>query len=91
MSSAIHLFDLVLELKVECQKHEVFIHCFHISGNRMIATGVDGRSRGDLDSGVSLGYDIRQFLPLNKGAFEVAGPKVRLGVRAGWEKIFRRH
>ena len=83
MSSAIHLFDLVLELKVECQKHEVFIHCFHISGNRMIATGVDGRSRGNLDSGVSLGYDIRQFLPLNKGAFEVAGPKVEAWCK-GW-------
>ena len=42
----------------------------------MIATGIDGRSRGDFDAGVSLGYDIRQFIPLDKGPFDLAGPLV---------------
>jgi len=49
----------------------------------MVTTGVDGRSRGDLDSGVSLGYDIHQVLPLNKSTFELAGPKVEAWCN-GW-------
>ena len=32
-----------------------------------------GRSRGDYDAGVSLGYDICNFLPLHLSAWEVAG------------------
>lgn len=44
MSHAQHLFDLVLTLKQLARQHEVFIHCFHISGDRMIASGVDGLS-----------------------------------------------
>jgi hypothetical protein len=71
MSSARHLFDLLVEIKVLCHKHEVFLHCFHISGERMIATGIDGLSRGDKESGIALGYDLRNFLPLNKSAFNV--------------------
>ena len=42
----------------------------------MIATRIDGRSRGNLDAGVSLGFDLRDFLPLNKGAFELARPSL---------------
>ena len=73
MSNARHLFDLVLTLKQVARKHEVFLHCFHISGDRMIASGVDGLSRGNYDSGISLGFDIRQFMPLNVSAWDVAG------------------
>ena len=40
----------------------------------MIATGIDGRSQGNLDAGVSLGFDIRNFIPINKGTFDLAGP-----------------
>jgi len=47
-----------------------------MSDDRMIATRVDGRSRGNLDAGLSLGYGIRLYLPLDKGALEVAGPIV---------------
>ncbi len=74
MSSAKHMFNIALKLKVACQEHEVFLHTCHISGNRMIATGIDGRSRGNLDAGVSLGYDIRQYLPMDRGVAELAGP-----------------
>ena len=79
MSTAKHLFRLALNLRVECQKHEVFLHVFRISCERMIATGVDGRSQGDFDAGVSLGHDIRNFIPLDKGAFEIEGRCL-----AGW-------
>jgi hypothetical protein len=72
MSSARHLFDLLVEIKVLCHEHEVFYHyhCFHISGERMIATGIDGLSRGDHESGIALGYDLRDFLPLDVRAFD---------------------
>ena len=74
MSSARHLFNLVLELKVECLKHEVWLHVFHVSGDRMIACGIDGGSRGNEEAGIYIGFDMRTFLPLDKGAFEQAGP-----------------
>jgi hypothetical protein len=44
MSNAWHLFDLVLTLKQAAREHEVYIHCFHISGDKMIASGVIGLS-----------------------------------------------
>ena len=80
-SSARHLFYLVLALKQEARRHEVFLHCFHISGNRMIASGIDGLSRGNYDAGILLGIDICQFLPMNVLAWDVAG-----NVLEGWCK-----
>jgi hypothetical protein len=73
MSSAKHLFNLVLELRLAAREHEVWIHMFHISGDRMIATGMDGRSRGNFDRGVSLGFDLRQYLPLSVSPFDYEG------------------
>ena len=49
----------------------------------MIATGIDGRSCGNLDARVSLGYDIRQYLPMDKGAFEVSGDSLKVWCK-GW-------
>ena len=49
----------------------------------MIATGIDGRSRGSLDAGVSLGYDIRQYLPMDRGAFELSGDSLKVWCK-GW-------
>jgi hypothetical protein len=43
---------------------------FHIYGDIMVATGMDGRSRGNFDAGVSLGFDLRQLLPLEVSAFD---------------------
>jgi hypothetical protein len=39
----------------------------------MIASGVDGLSWGNYDSGIPLGFDVRQFLPLNISAWDIAG------------------
>ena len=83
MSQAIHLFNLVLMLKLECRAHEVYLNIFHIAGTRMIATGMDGWSRGDFESGISLGYDLRLFLPLSKPAHEVAGECLMPWIK-GW-------
>ncbi len=56
--SARHLFYLVLALKQEARKHEMYVHCFHLSGERMIASGIDGLSRGNYDAGILLGIDV---------------------------------
>jgi hypothetical protein len=83
LSSARHLFYLVIALKQEACKHEVFLHCFHISGDRMIASGVDVLSCGNYDAGISLGIDAPQFMPLNVSAWDVAGD-----VLANWCKCW---
>jgi len=71
MSTKRGLTDIVLEIKVECHKRNVFFHPFHISGRRMILLGFDGLSRGDLDLGIMMGMDIRDLIPLDKTAFDV--------------------
>ena len=38
----------------------------------MIATGIDGLSRGDNESGIALGYDLRDYFPLDVSAFDFA-------------------
>jgi hypothetical protein len=73
MPNACHLFHLVLALKQEAQRHEIYIHCFHISGNRMTASGVDGLSHSNYDSGISLGFDVHQYMPVNISAWDIAG------------------
>ena len=42
LSTARHLYYLVLELRLEARKHEVYLHVVHISGDRMISCGMDG-------------------------------------------------
>ena len=73
MSSTKHPFNLVVELNVKCQAHKVYLHSCHISGDRMIRSGIDGMSRGNQDAGVALCFDIRQYTPLNKIPFELTG------------------
>ena len=64
---------MVLALKQEARKHKVYINCFQISGDGMIASGVDGLSCSNYDAGISLGFDVHQFMPLNISAWEIAG------------------
>lgn len=53
---------ITLSLKLESMKHEVYLQICHISGDRM-SHGVDGWSWGDIDSGVSMGYDLQGYPP----------------------------
>ncbi len=73
MSKARHLFYLILTLKQEARRHKVFLQCFHISGDRMIACLVDGLSQGNYDAGISLGINICQFMPLHLSTWDIAG------------------
>ena len=81
LSTARHLFYLVLDLRIAAREHEVYIRTCHLSGNRMIATGMDGWSRGNHDAGLSLGFDVRQYIPLHLSAWRIAG-----GALEGWCK-----
>ncbi|KAL7466322.1 hypothetical protein ACHAXS_006627 [Conticribra weissflogii] len=47
----------------------------------MIASGMDGWSRGDYETGISLGYDLRDFLPLGRSAFELGGDTLEIWCR----------
>ncbi len=76
MPSAKQVFKLVLELRIECHCHEVYLHSMQIPGDRRIACGMDGWSRGNHDAGVLLGHDIRQYIPLQHGAFDREGPRL---------------
>ena len=73
MSSKRGLSDLVREIRKECLKRGIFLHPIHVSGDRMIRLGFDGLSRGDLDSGLMLGHDLRDLVPVGSSAFDVAG------------------
>ena len=77
VSLAKHLFKVVvIVLKVECQKREVFLHLFHISGDRMIACGINGGLRGNKDVGVYSGLDIHTYFHLDWGKFGLEGPRL---------------
>jgi hypothetical protein len=83
MLSVRHLFELVLEVKIEARVHEVYMHTWHISGDRMIATGIDGRSMGNYDAGISLGFDLRPFVPLYLSVSDLVGGRLE-----DWCKIW---
>lgn len=72
MSSARHQFLLVLQLNIRWMQHKVFVKFCYISGDWMIITGIDGWSRGHFDSGVSLGHDLYDYLPLSLSQFDTA-------------------
>ena len=75
-SSSKLLFELILRLrKLEMQSH-CKIHVIHVAGTRMIAQGSDGLSRGNLSEGVMRGLNMKDFVPINKSAFE-RSPKLK--------------
>jgi len=67
-SKSRELHKLVLRLRVLEMKLGVRIWVVHVSGSRMIMTGIDGVSRGDMDAGVMAGADMLSFIPLNLSA-----------------------
>jgi hypothetical protein len=82
MSKRKGLSDIVLEIKLECRQHEVFWHPFHVSGKRMIKMGFDGLSRGDFDSGIMLGQDIRTLVPLPVSAMDFEDNRIEVWLKS---------
>jgi hypothetical protein len=70
----------------------LFITVIWVAGTRMIEQGTDGLSRGDLFNGILAGGRFLDYVPLNKGATELA-PKLEgwLGTsfprKGGWSVL----
>ena len=62
------IFDLTLRLHRIMMSGKAFIHVVWVAGERMIAQGVDGLSRGDLTNGVMGGQSMLDFVPLHLSA-----------------------
>jgi hypothetical protein len=69
-SSNPRLFELVLRLRQLELPHSLQLHIVHVAGQRMIAQGTDGLSRGDLLDGIMRGQLFLHFVPLHLGAAE---------------------
>lgn len=69
-SSSKALFEMVLQLRKLEMESSCKLHVSHVSGTRMIEQGSDGLSRGNLSEGVMRGIDMKEFIPINKTAFE---------------------
>jgi hypothetical protein len=67
-SKSRELHKLVLCLRVLEMKLGVRIWVVHVSGSRMIMTGIDGVSRGDMNAGVMAGADMLSFVSQNLSA-----------------------
>jgi hypothetical protein len=67
-SKSRELHNLVLCLRVLEMKLGVRIWVVHVSGSRMIMTGIDGVSRGDMNAGVMAGADMLSFVSQNLSA-----------------------
>ena len=64
------LCELVLRLRKLEMRTGMILHIIHVSGKRMIASGIDGLSRGDHSSGVMQGEALETFVPVHKTALE---------------------
>ena len=64
------LCELVLRLRKLEMHSGVIIHLIHVSGTRMIRSGIDGISRGDHTTGIMEGEDLVSFVPVHLTAFE---------------------
>ena len=51
----------------------------------MITTRIYGLSCGNFNTGVSLGFDIRKFLPLHLSAWEVTGHELEVWCKSWME------
>ena len=69
-SSNRRLFELILNLRKLEHDHGFILHVIHVAGSRMIASGIDGLSRGDTTEGILAGENVLSFVPLHLSAAE---------------------
>ena len=83
-SSCKVLFELVLKLRLVQQKGGLMLHVGHVSGTRMVKSGVDGLSRGETGEGVMQGKEMLSFIPLHLDAMERSNGAVHTWVESWW-------
>ena len=81
-SNSPHLHNLVLRLRKLEMKLCAELLVIHVSGKRMIESGIDGVSRGDMNAGMMAGQPVESFIPLHLSAAE-RSPKLLDWIR-GW-------
>ena len=64
------LDDLVHKLWKLQMNGEFTLHVYHVAGTRMIASGIDGLSRGDKSEGIAKGDSIINFIPIHQSPLE---------------------
>ena len=79
-SSSPKLLELVIRLRRLEMSYALRLHISHVSGKRMIAWGVDGISRGQLNEGVMAGQPMLSFIPLYKTPIQMSDSLI------GWVK-----
>eukprot|EP00980_Cylindrotheca_fusiformis_P023557 scaffold10595_cov116-Cylindrotheca_fusiformis.AAC.1 len=82
-STSQKLFRLVVRLRRLEMIGELTLHVIHVAGTRMIASGADGGSRGDLNQGSMAGILILTYVPLHLSA-EERSVGVENWVRSWW-------
>ena len=89
------LLNLIIRLRRLEMRYALRLHISHVSGKRMIAWGVDGISRGQLNEGVMAGKPMLSFIPLHKTPMQMSstlfewvkswlGPKTELLTPMDW-------
>ena len=64
------LFNLVFRLRKVELEGGIILHIIHVSGKRMIASGVDALSKGDTTKGIMKGNSILTYSPFHLGAHQ---------------------
>ena len=62
---------------------ELMLHMIHVSGERMIESGVDALSRGDTTKGIMQGNSLLNYFPFHLGAYQRSDTLV-LWVNSWW-------
>ena len=60
------LFELVLQLRKIEMSGDIIFHIVHVSGKRMIKSGIDGLSRGDTNEGITAGHALFSYVDLHR-------------------------
>jgi hypothetical protein len=69
LSSSKDLFEIILKIRLLAIKFQFLLHLPHIAGTRMIQSGVDGLSRGEILLG-QLQTPVEELMIFHRSPFE---------------------
>ena len=78
------LDGLILDLWDIQMKSNLILHVFHVAGTRMIDSGIDGLSRGELNEGISKGIGMINFVPIHLDPLQ-RSPELLKWIQSWWE------
>jgi hypothetical protein len=81
------LNELVFKLWKLQMQGDLTLHVFHVSGTRMIASGIDGLSRGDKLEGVTRGEPMSEFVPIHLDPL-ARSPSLKPWIESWWDSDY---